>query len=81
MLLYLTCLYSLLLFKLNIPLYSLWDSKNLTPVVPILTWKKVRHTPQTEEFGWNIWFYKVLGGFHLKSAGFHECELLRDDQV
>ena len=22
-------------------------------------------------FCWNIWFYKVLGGFHLKSAGFH----------
>ena len=22
-------------------------------------------------FCWNIWIYKVLGGFHLKSAGFH----------
>ena len=22
-------------------------------------------------FGWNICFYKVLGGFHLKSARFH----------
>ena len=22
-------------------------------------------------FGWNICFYKVLGGFHMKSAGFH----------
>ena len=22
-------------------------------------------------FCWNIWFYKVWGGFHLKSAGFH----------
>ena len=25
-------------------------------------------------FGWNICFYKVLGGFHMKSAGFHEIE-------
>ena len=37
--------------------------------------------PKLKSFCWNIWFYKVLGGFHLKSAGFHECELLRDDQV
>ena len=22
-------------------------------------------------FCWNIWIYKVLGGFHLKSGGFH----------
>ena len=25
-----------------------------------------------KSFCWNIWFYKVWGGFHLKSAGFHE---------
>ena len=31
--------------------------------------------PKLKSFCWNIWFYKVLGGFHLKSAGFHECEL------
>ena len=24
-----------------------------------------------KSFCWNIWFYKVWGGFHLKSAGFH----------
>ena len=35
--------------------------------------------PKLESFCWNIWFYKVLGGFqvkftefHMKSAGFHE---------
>ena len=44
------------------------------------------HPPQTEEF--LLKHLKVLGGFHLKSAGFqvksagfHECELLGDDQV
>ena len=24
-----------------------------------------------KSFCWNIWFYKVWGGFHLKSGGFH----------
>ena len=35
--------------------------------------------PQTEEFF--VETYKVLGGFHMKSAGFQKYELLRDDQV
>ena len=26
--------------------------------------------PKLKSFCWNIWFYKVLGGFHMKSAGF-----------
>ena len=30
------------------------------------------HPPKLKSFCWNIWFYKVLGGFHLKSAEFHE---------
>ena len=30
------------------------------------------HPPKLKSFCWNIWIYKVLGGFHLKSAGFHE---------
>ena len=29
------------------------------------------HSSNWIVFVWNIWFYKVLGGFHLKSAGFH----------
>ena len=29
------------------------------------------HPPKLKSFCWNIWIYKVLGGFHLKSAGFH----------
>ena len=37
--------------------------------------------PKLKSFCWNIWFYKVLGGFQVKSARFHECELLGDDQV
>ena len=28
--------------------------------------------PKLKSFGWNICFYKVLGGFHLKSARVHE---------
>ena len=34
--------------------------------------------PKLKSFCWNIWFYKVLGGFHMKSAGFQKYELLRD---
>ena len=34
--------------------------------------------PKTEEF---LLKHLILGGFHVKSAGFHECELLRHDQV
>ena len=30
------------------------------------------HPPKLKSFCWNIWFYKVLGGFHMKSARFHE---------
>ena len=37
--------------------------------------------PKLNSFCWNIWLYKVVGGFQVKSAGFHECELLGDDQV
>ena len=44
--------------------------------------------PKLKSFCWNIWFYKVLGGFHMKStrfhvksAGFKKYELLRVDQV
>ena len=29
-------------------------------------------SPELKSFCWNIWIYKVLGGFHLKSARFHE---------
>ena len=29
------------------------------------------HPPKLKSFCWNIWIYKVLGGFYLKSAIFH----------
>ena len=31
--------------------------------------------PKLKSFCWNIWIYKVLGGFHMKSAGFHEIHM------
>ena len=29
------------------------------------------HPPKLKSFCWNIWIYKVLGGFHLKPTRFH----------
>ena len=42
--------------------------------------------PKLKSFCWNIWFYKVLGGFHMKSARFHEihqisCEIHRISKI
>ena len=31
--------------------------------------------PKLKSFCWNIWIYKVLGGFHMKSTGFHEIHM------
>ena len=31
--------------------------------------------PKLKCFCWNIWIYKVLGGFHMKSTGFHEIHM------
>ena len=53
--------------------YSVWWMQERgydTGFHEILGHSSLPAPPKLKSFCWNIWFYKVLGRFHMKSAGF-----------